>query len=80
MASSKSEDSELRHLLSGPINDEVQVQQVLRTLRAHDGLNQAREQLVQVAKGARSALGTLPLVPATAALFSLCDAVIDRSA
>ena len=69
MASSKSEDSELRHLLSGPINDEVQVQQVLRTLRAHDGLNQAREQLVQVAKGARSALGTLPLVPATAALF-----------
>jgi heptaprenyl diphosphate synthase len=80
MASTKFEDAELQRLLSAPINDEETVAQVLRALRSHDGLNQAREQLSQVAKQARAALGPLPLTPATAALFSLCDAVIDRSA
>jgi heptaprenyl diphosphate synthase len=80
MASGKSEDGELKRLLSAPIHDEETVAQVLRALRSHDGLNQAREQLSQVAKQARTALGPLPLAPATAALFSLCDAVIDRSA
>jgi heptaprenyl diphosphate synthase len=80
MASGKSEDAELQRHLSAPIHDEETVQQVLRTLRGHDGLNQAREQLSQVAKQARAALGPLPVSAATAALFSLCDAVIDRSA
>jgi len=80
MASGKNEDADLQRLLSGPIHDEETVQQVLRALRGHAGLSQAREQLSQVAKQARAALGPLPLTPATAALFSLCDAVIDRSA
>ena len=80
MASGKSDDAELQRLLSAPIHDEETVQQVLRELRSHDGLSQAREQLSQVAKQARAALGPLPVNPATAALFSLCDAVIDRSA
>jgi len=80
IASGKSEDAELQRLLSAPIYDEDTVQQVLRALRNHDGLNQAREQLSQVAKQARVALGPLPVNPATGALFSLCDAVIDRSA
>ena len=80
MASGRSEDAELQRLLSAPIHDEETVQQVLRTLRGHDGLNQAREQLGQVAKQARAALGPLPVNPATGTLFSLCDAVIDRSA
>jgi heptaprenyl diphosphate synthase len=80
MASGKSGDAELQRLLSAPIYDEDTVQQVLRALRNHDGLNQAREQLSQVAKQARVALGPLAVSPATGALFSLCDAVIDRSA
>jgi len=80
MASTKVEDAELQRLLSAPIHDEDTVAQVLRALRKHDGLDQAREQLGQVAKQARAALGPLPLTPATAALFSLCDAVVDRSA
>jgi heptaprenyl diphosphate synthase len=80
IASGKSEDAELQRLLSAPIYDEETVQQVLRALRNHDGLSQAREQLSQVAKEARVALGPLPVNPATGALFSLCDAVIDRSA
>ena len=80
MASTKFEDAELQRILSAPIHDEETVAQVLRALRSHDGLNQAREQLSQIAKQARAALGPLPLTRATAALFSLCDAVIDRSA
>jgi heptaprenyl diphosphate synthase len=80
MASNKAEDAELKRLLSAPIHDEVVVQQVLRALRTHDGLQQARQQLGNVAKDARTALGPLPLNSATSALFSLCDAVVDRSA
>ena len=80
MASSKAEDAELKELLSSPIHDEVVVQQVLRALRTHDGLQQARQQLGNIAKDARTALGPLPLNSATSALFSLCDAVVDRSA
>jgi heptaprenyl diphosphate synthase len=80
MASNKAEDAELKRLLSAPIHDEVEVQQVLRALRSHEGLQQARQQLGNIAKDARTALGPLPLNSATAALFSLCDAVVDRSA
>jgi len=80
MASNKAEDAELKRLLSAPIHDEVMVQQVLRALRTHDGLQQARQQLGNIAKDARTALGPLPLNSATSALFSLCDAVVDRSA
>jgi heptaprenyl diphosphate synthase len=80
MASNKAEDSELKRLLSAPIHDEVVVQEVLRALRTHDGLQQARQQLGNIAKDARTALGPLPLNSATSALFSLCDAVVDRSA
>jgi heptaprenyl diphosphate synthase len=80
MASNKPEDDELKRLLSAPIHDEVEVQQVLRALRTHDGLQQARQQLGNIAKDARTALGPLPLNSATSALFSLCDAVVDRSA
>ena len=65
MASNKAEDAELKELLSAP---------------THDGLQQARQQLGNIAKDARTALGPLPLNSATSALFSLCDAVVDRSA
>jgi heptaprenyl diphosphate synthase len=80
MASTKPEDAELKRLLSAPIHDEVEVAQVLRALRTHEGLQQARQQLGNIAKDARAALGPLPLNSATSALFSLCDAVVDRSA
>jgi len=39
-----------------------------------------REQLHEVARGARTALGPLPVNDVTGALFSLCDAIIDRTA
>lgn len=80
MASTNPADAELQRLLSMPIDNEEEVTQVLFALRSHQGLEQARTQLQQVAKSARAALGPLPVNTATAALFSLCDAVVDRSA
>ena len=80
MKSSDPADAELKRLLGGPIEDEPTVQQVLVELRNHKALGEAREQLHQIAKQARGALGPLPINDATGALMSLCDAVIDRSA
>jgi heptaprenyl diphosphate synthase len=80
MKSTDSADSELKQLLSGPIEDEATVQQVLSSLRTHKALSDSREQLFRIAKEARTALGPLPVCDATGALMSLCDAVIDRSA
>lgn len=80
MKSSDPADADLKRLLSAPIEDESTVQQVLVALRNHRALDESREQLHQVAKQARGALGPLPINDATGALMSLCDAVIDRSA
>ncbi|MEI8285814.1 MAG: polyprenyl synthetase family protein [Actinomycetes bacterium] len=80
MKSSDPADADLKRLLNAPIEDEPTVQQVLVALRNHKALDESREQLHQVAKQARGALGPLPINDATGALMSLCDAVIDRSA
>ena len=80
MKSTDPKDRELQELLKGPISDQAVVDQVLVRLRTHPALEQSREQLLSIAKDARTFLGPLPLNDATGALFSLCDAVIDRSA
>lgn len=79
MASSNPNDRDLQELLKGPIESETLVAEVLVALRSHTALEESREQLLKVAAQARSALRPLPICDATAALFSLCDAVIDRS-
>jgi len=78
--SNKREDKDLIKLLQSPIKDEKTVKQVLTTLRSHDALAQSREQLLGIARDARTALGPLPVNDVTGALFSLCDAIVDRSA
>ena len=80
MKSTSTPDRELIELLKAPIKDEVVVAQVLNQLRTHQALEQSREQLQQIARDARTALGPLPVNDVTGALFSLCDAIIDRSA
>ncbi len=80
MKSTDPADRELQRLLSAPIKDEASVQHVLVALRNHRALDESRDQLHQVARAARLALGPLPVSHATGALMSLCDAVIDRSA
>lgn len=79
MASHDPKDRELQELLRGPIESEMLVAEVLVALRSHSALEESRDQLLKVAAEARSALHPLPICDATAALFSLCDAVIDRS-
>ena len=80
MKSTRPEDRELIELLKAPIKDEAVVAQVLKTLRSHPALQESRDQLEQIARDARVALGPLPVNDVTGALFSLCDAIIDRSA
>jgi heptaprenyl diphosphate synthase len=80
MKSTKREDQDLIKLLKSPIKDEKTVRQVLKTLRTHDALSESREQLLGIARDARTALGPLPVNDVTGALFSLCDAIVDRSA
>ena len=79
MASGNPKDRELQELLKGPIESATVVTEVLVALRSHPALEESREQLLKIASEARVALGPLPICDATAALFSLCDAVIDRS-
>ncbi len=79
MKSTDKADKELQNLLKKPIKDTKTVNQVLKALRNHKALDQSRLQLHQVTREAREALGPLPVSDASAALFSLCDAVIDRS-
>lgn len=80
MKSTRAEDRELQSLLAAPIKDEAVVAQVLRELRTHSALAESREQLQQIARDARAALGPLPANDVTGALFLLCDAIIDRTA
>ena len=72
-------DRELQRLLQGPIESEKVVAEVLAALRSHPALEESQAQLFQYANKARFALGPLPACDATAALFSLCETVIDRS-
>jgi heptaprenyl diphosphate synthase len=74
------EDSALIALLKAPIKEEETVQEVIRTLRAQPALELSRQQMLQYAHDARKALGPLPANDVTGALYSLCDAIIDRTA
>ena len=80
LKSTRAQDRDLQELLKGPISDQDVVNQVLDQLRQHPALEQSREQVLGIANQARQLLGPLPVNDATSALFSLCDAVIDRSA
>ena len=80
IAMNRPEDSELISLLQAPIKDEETVQAVLKTLRTHPALELSRQQVLQYAHDARKALGPLPVNDVTGALYSLCDAIINRTA
>ncbi|CAB4612924.1 unannotated protein [freshwater metagenome] len=80
LKSTRVEDRDLIDLLKAPIKDEAVVAQVLKTLRGHSALDESRGQLQNIARDARTALGPLPVNDVTGALFSLCDAIVDRSA
>jgi heptaprenyl diphosphate synthase len=78
MKSDDPKDASLKLALSGPIKSEEKVQWVIQELRTHKAMAESRTQLQTIAKEARAALGPLPIGETSAALFSLCDLVIDR--
>ena len=80
IAMNRPEDRELIELLKAPIKDEALVASTIKALRAHPALELSRNQMLQYARDARTALGPLPINDVTASLFSLCDAIIDRTA
>ncbi|MEV4440531.1 polyprenyl synthetase family protein [Streptomyces sp. NPDC049577] len=73
------EDVELCELLDGDLGDDALHAEVLRRLRAHPALEQARRDTVRYAEEARATLAPLPDCPAKAALEELCDAVVHRA-
>lgn len=72
-------DRELCALLDGDLTDDAVHAEVLRRLRAHPALEQARRDTVRYAQEARAILSPLPVCPAKAALEELCDAVVHRA-
>jgi geranylgeranyl pyrophosphate synthase len=69
----------LRALLDGPLADPDRHAEALELLRRSPGLSKAEADVRTYAARARAQLVALPLVPAWAALESLCDFVVDRT-
>ncbi|MEV0034469.1 polyprenyl synthetase family protein [Streptomyces sp. NPDC056909] len=73
------DDLALVELLDGDLADDARHAEVLRRLRAHPALEQARRDTVRYAEEARSTLTPLPECYAKSALVELCDAVVHRA-
>ncbi|QKW08526.1 polyprenyl synthetase family protein [Streptomyces sp. NA04227] len=73
------EDAELVALLDGDLSDDARHAEVLRRLRVHPAIDQARQDAVRYAEEARAALTPLPEGSAKTALMELCDAVVHRA-
>ncbi len=78
-AQGRPEDVELCELLDGDLSGDAELAEVLRRLRAHPALAQARRDTVRYAEEARAALAPLPDCYAKSALAELCDAVVHRA-
>ncbi|MFF3731774.1 polyprenyl synthetase family protein [Streptomyces sp. NPDC002476] len=78
-AEGRPEDLELVELLDGDLGDDARHAEVLRRLRAHPALEQARRDTVRYAEEARRTLAPLPDCYAKAALAEMCDAVVHRA-
>ncbi|MBP2403621.1 polyprenyl synthetase family protein [Streptomyces syringium] len=78
-ASGSADDRRLCELLDGDLTDDARHAEVLRLLRAHPALEQARRDTVRYAQEARAILAPLPECDAKSALEDLCDAVVHRA-
>ncbi|MFI5807950.1 polyprenyl synthetase family protein [Streptomyces sp. NPDC051561] len=75
----KPEDIELCAMLDGDLSGDAELEEVLRRLREHPALEQARRDTVRYAEEARATLAPLPDCYAKSALAELCDAVVHRA-
>jgi heptaprenyl diphosphate synthase len=79
-ASTDPADAPLQDLLAGDLADDDRLSAALSQLRVSSAMERARADLRRWADDARSVLTPLPDAPAKAALASLCDLVVDRTA
>lgn len=79
LSKSDSGSARLRDLLSRPLPDDLEHQEALAFLRAHDSLEEARMEARRWADEARRVLDPLPDIPAKAALAALSDYVVTRT-
>lgn len=79
LSKSDSGSARLRDLLSRPLPDDIEHQEALAFLRAHDSLEEARMEARRWADEARRVLDPLPDIPAKAALAALSDYVVTRT-
>jgi heptaprenyl diphosphate synthase len=73
-------DARLLELLDADLEDDALHKEALGLLRENVAMNAARADLRRWADDARSVLSPLPAGPARAALESLCDVVVSRTA
>jgi heptaprenyl diphosphate synthase len=76
----RAEDAGLIAALDGDLADDAALDAVLASLRSHPVMAEARAVTVRWAEDARSTLSSLADSPVKAALASLCDYVVSRSA
>jgi heptaprenyl diphosphate synthase len=79
LSKSDSGSARLRDLLSRPLPDDLEHQEALAFLRAHDSLEEARLEARRWADESRRVLDPLPDIPAKAALATLSDYVVTRT-
>ncbi|HZR52939.1 MAG TPA: polyprenyl synthetase family protein [Streptosporangiaceae bacterium] len=75
-------DARLRLLLDGSVDladDDDLVAEALRLLRAHQGMAEARADVLSWVNAARTEIMALPDVPARAAFLAMCDFVVKRT-
>jgi heptaprenyl diphosphate synthase len=73
-------DARLRELLDGDLTDDVRHAEALELLRRHPAMERARAQTREWAEAARQTLEPLPDSPVKAALATLADGVVERTA
>ena len=79
LASDDPGEARLRELIGKPLGDDSLHAEALDLLRRSPAMTRARETLASYAAQARALLGSLPDVPARAALESLADFVVART-
>jgi heptaprenyl diphosphate synthase len=75
-------DRRLRSLIDGSVDlseDDDLVEEALRLLRSHQGMAEARADVLSWINAARTEIMALPDVPARAAFLAMCDFVVKRT-
>jgi heptaprenyl diphosphate synthase len=79
LTSNNPADAKLKQVLSSPV-PEIEITSVIKELRSHRALSEAKRYLHNLAGESKSILTSLPNGAARETLERLCDAIVDRTA